>query len=86
MGGVAMRMDKQHSEWEDFLELLEGPEGCNFQGVAREATWQCAGGRSKIKAEGILIAHWPDVDVGETLSYFEDHGGYCDCEILFNVA
>jgi hypothetical protein len=25
------------------------------------------------------------VDVDLTLDYFEDRGGYCDCEVLFNV-
>lgn len=25
------------------------------------------------------------INVIETLAYFREHGGYCDCEILFNV-
>jgi hypothetical protein len=23
--------------------------------------------------------------IAASLSYFEEHGGYCDCEVLFNV-
>jgi hypothetical protein len=26
-----------------------------------------------------------DVDVDKSIAYFREHGGYCDCEILFNV-
>ena len=26
------------------------------------------------------------IDVSESLAYFRLHGGYCDCEILLNVA
>src|SRR5262249_23932823 len=26
-----------------------------------------------------------DVDVEGSLAYFEGHGGFCDCEIVFNV-
>jgi hypothetical protein len=25
------------------------------------------------------------INVEVSLAYFEDHGGYCDCEILLNV-
>jgi Protein of unknown function (DUF2695) len=25
------------------------------------------------------------VDIDGSLAYFKDHGGYCDCEILWNV-
>jgi hypothetical protein len=82
-----MLMDRQHPEWDQFEELLEGPEGCNFQeDEAEKITWQCAGGYDKSKAEKLLNERWPDVDLQKTLRYFEDHGGHCDCEILFNVA
>jgi hypothetical protein len=26
------------------------------------------------------------IDINRTLADFEDHGGFCDCEILWNVA
>ena len=25
------------------------------------------------------------IDIDGTLAFFREHGGYCDCEILFNV-
>jgi Protein of unknown function (DUF2695) len=32
-----------------------------------------------------VLAEMGDVDIPASLEYFENHGGYCDCEILFNV-
>jgi hypothetical protein len=26
-----------------------------------------------------------DIDIPASIAYFEEHGGYCDCEIRFNV-
>ena len=31
------------------------------------------------------MAEMGDINIEATLAYFEDHGGYCDCEILMNV-
>lgn len=25
------------------------------------------------------------IDIESTMEFFNSHGGYCDCEILFNV-
>jgi Protein of unknown function (DUF2695) len=27
-----------------------------------------------------------EVAIEVCMAYFEDHGGYCDCEVVFNVA
>lgn len=78
-------MTAEHPRWEEFEERLEGPEGCNFQeDENEETTWQCKGGTDKSKATAILIDM--EMDVSTSLSYFESNGGYCDCEILFNIS
>jgi Protein of unknown function (DUF2695) len=78
-------MTKEHPRWEEFLERLEGPEGCNFREAAPGKTvWNCAGGDDKSLATAILTDMGASIE--ESLAYFEAHGGYCDCEILFNVA
>ena len=77
-------MSPDHPLWDKFTKRLEGPEGCNFQGTGYSATWKCGGGRDKSLAEAILKT-MPDIDVADSLALFEGHGGYCDCEILFNV-
>lgn len=84
--GIAMT--PAHPAWDDFCERLEGVEGCNFhydddEGKTR---WTCSAKQSYEHAFAILRAHWPDVDLGASATYWQEHGGYCDCEILFNVA
>jgi hypothetical protein len=33
-----------------------------------------------------VLSTMEGVDVEETLAFFEAHGGFCDCEVLMNVA
>ena len=44
----------------------------------------CAGGTNKDNAETVM-RKMGGVNIEASLAYFEDHGGYCDCEILLNV-
>jgi len=79
-------MTPQHPHWTKFIERLEGPEGCDFkESDEGKVTWHCKGGVDKTFAEAILTA-MGDIDVVASLAYFEENGGHCDCEILFNVA
>ena len=62
--------------WSTFVDILENAVENN----------PCAG--SKILARSTL--EWMDnqtgdIDVNGSLDYFENHGGYCDCEVLANV-
>jgi hypothetical protein len=74
-------MTPDHPRWREFCDRLAGPDGCDF---SEDRTWKCAGGTNKDFAAAIL-EDMGEVNVPLTLSYFESHGGYCDCEILFNV-
>jgi hypothetical protein len=75
-----------HPRWYEFLKRLRGPEGCNFRETKLgRVTWRCRGGRDKSLAIAIL-QRIGDIDVERSLEYFERNSGYCDCEILFNVA
>ena len=81
-----MKMSPKHKDWEKFCELLEGKEGCNFKKNKNEKiNWKCKGGNDKSYATAILTKYFPKIDLKKTLKYFDDNGGYCDCEILFNV-
>lgn len=73
-----------HPKWEDFCSRLEGPEGCDFQEKNGEFTWECKGGFDKTKSISIL-KKMGGIDVEKSLKFFEENGGHCDCEILFNV-
>jgi len=83
-----------HPCWDEFCDRLGGEEGCNFRGA--DSTWSCAGdlgqnrdspervhgfSRAILKKMGLS-----DQQIAESLAYFRDHGGYCDCEVLFNVS
>jgi hypothetical protein len=84
-----MRMDKKNPKWKAFIKRLEGPEGCNFKetGKKDDFTWTCAGGKDKTLATKILKdMGLSEADIAASMEYFEDNGGYCDCEIIFNVA
>lgn len=85
-----MRMDTSHPRWNEFVERLEGPEGCNFHesvpGDVSSVQWTCAGGNDKALATKILKGmNFSARDISASLKFFDEHGGHCDCEILFNV-
>ena len=82
-----MVMTPEHPRWKEFCSRLAGPDGCNFRekvpGDAASATWNCRGGTDKTFAAKILRDMGMDVE--RSLAFFDEHGGHCDCEILFNV-
>jgi len=78
-------MTPDSSRWKEFADRLEGEEGCNF--VEKEngsITWNCSGSEERPLARAIL-EKMGDVDIDATMQYFDEHGGFCDCEILFNI-
>ena len=65
---------------------MEGKEGCDFKENAKgDATWKCKGGNDHTIARKILKKYFPEYSIPESLKFFTEHGGHCDCEILFNV-
>ncbi len=82
-------MKPGHRRWMEFAARLEGPEGCNFRyqepNNPASIVCNCEGGRNKCNAEAIL-KEMGEIDIPGSLLYFERHGGFCDCQILFNVA
>jgi hypothetical protein len=67
------------------VKLLAGPDGCNFRQEEKGPKWDCDG-YSKTMARAILAKYFSEVDIEKTMSFFEDQGGFCDCEIIFNVS
>jgi hypothetical protein len=59
------------TRWEEFVELLD----------AAIAEYGCAAGTNKDNAISVM-RDMGGIDVEASLEYFEDHGGYCDCEII----
>lgn len=81
---IPVVLTPEHSLWREFCDRLAGPEACNFQGEGEDVTWTCAGGRNQDFSKAILQT-MDGIDVEGTLLYFSEHGGHCDCEVLFNV-
>ena len=82
-------MTPDNERWEEFAEKLEGEEGCDFKekvkGDPKSITWKCSSKPERPLATAIL-EKMGNVNIAKTLKYFDEHGGHCDCEILFNVA
>jgi hypothetical protein len=58
--------------WYEFTKALE----------AAVSKWSCQ--HDHYQAERIMT-EMGGIDIEASIAYFEAHGGYCDCEILFNV-
>ena len=77
-------MTPDNARWDEFVVRLEGPEGCNFhKDDEGDTLWTCKAKIERPLARKLLEKMGMDIE--ESLNYFNDHGGYCDCEILFNV-
>jgi hypothetical protein len=71
----------RHRRWNRFVDRLVGAEGCDVQ----PAHWTCFGDlrfTKKILEDMGL----DEASIQVSITYFKDHGGYCDCEVLLNVA
>jgi len=80
------RQTMTEAEFEALCVWLESPAGCNFRqeipGESGSFTWTCDG---TLK----LTRHWLGVhgiNEAAIIPELEERGGYCDCEVLFNVA
>ena len=83
-------MKPEHPRFEEFLDRLYGPEGCNWReeipGDDESITWDCdSEDRSRPRCRKILAAMGAsDADIEASLSAFDDFGGRCDCEVMMN--
>ena len=73
--------------WDEFIDMLNGPDGCNFQEVNAKVTWTCKGGEDRPLSRRLLTQQFglTDKHVEDAMAYFSNYGGHCDCEIIFNV-
>jgi len=89
---MAELMTPKHPKWDEFIERLAGIEGCDFsEDENGDPRWYCSGGKDKPEATKILRKMNAKIDdewminVEGSLEYFDEHGGHCDCEIIWNV-
>ena len=74
------------SQIKEFLKRLEGKEGCNFQGKGKNMTWKCDSKTHTLSRKILTNMKISEEEQNTFLKECESHGGYCDCEILFNAA
>ena len=82
-------MTPQHPRFDEFIERLYGPEGCNWQegipGDIESTTWECNNEQNRPLSRKILAAMGAtEVEIVASLAEFEEFGGYCDCEVVMN--
>ena len=77
----------KHARALEFKDTLAGPQGCDFRlNDEGKTIWTCNGKQSQDRhaySTKILTAMGFDVDA--SLKHFDKCGGYCDCEVLWNV-
>lgn len=65
-------MTPANFRWDEFVSCLG------------EVAGKCNTSKERPLARSIL-EEMGNVDIEASMEYFDKHGGYCDCEILFNV-
>ena len=73
-------MTPKHPQWNDFLERMQ--KACEVYDAEGQVGWVCDG---TTKNARWVLERMADIDVEKSLTYFQQHGGFCDCEIGYNV-
>lgn len=85
---IAASLTPEHPRWEEFLDRLYGPEGCDFQEKDDGSFTSTRDPSDRTRPACRRIMRRMGLsrrEIAASLAYFEQHGGYCDCEVLFNV-
>ena len=81
-------MTHSHPKWNEFIYRLSSLEGCNFREKSKDEPekiiWDCSGSMERPFAVAIL-QKIGNIDIPKSLEYFDEHSGFCDCEILINM-
>jgi hypothetical protein len=77
----------QSPRWDEFADALSDALTVS----TNPHRWHCDGdegqavpGRAHRCAKQVMT-DMGNIDIDASLNFFKAHGGYCDCEILFNV-
>jgi len=82
-------MSFEHPRWEEFYDILEN---AIMEYDPKEDDWyyRCAGGGDlnctfeAYNGTITILKGWGNFDLLKTIHWLQDHGGYCDCEVLMN--
>lgn len=73
-------MTKKHPQWNLFTMLLDMNLDYK-EDKDKKATWNCDCTLKGTKEILKIMA----MDIDKSIKYLEEHGGYCDCEVMMNV-
>lgn len=86
MGALEV-MDWDNPRFSEFIDRLAGQGYCNFHYDKKEnLKWTCDNSTdNKPMAYAVLTDMGLSFDgIRKSFEFFEEHGGFCDCEIVFN--
>jgi len=81
-------MTLDNPRWDEFVDRLAGPEGCDFRETDDGPGTSICDPRDHTRPFCRNIMQHMGLSrmaIAVSLTYFEQRGGYCDCEVLFNV-
>jgi SH3-like domain-containing protein len=73
-------MTPQHPRWKEFIQQLQ--DACEVRDAEGQVGWVCDGTTKNARR---VLETMGTIEVEKSLAYFRDFGGFCDCEIVFNV-
>jgi hypothetical protein len=77
---ISQPMRPRHPRWTEFIDRLAGPAACNF----KAETWTCFGD-TRFTERILASMGLEPAAVAASVRHFRSRGGYCDCEVVFNV-
>jgi hypothetical protein len=74
-------MTPENPRWPEFAYRL------NDALCIDDEHWRCDGSHTAFEHRYAkqVMAEMGTIDIEGSLAFFREHGGFCDCEILFNV-
>jgi len=82
-------MQSEHPRWEEFVERTTMAIAGSVTGIDVDAALRgCNGhrlGGALFESAWAVLAYM-DMDVERSIEFFEAHGGFCDCEVMLNIA
>jgi hypothetical protein len=80
-------MTPQSPRWDEFADALFEALEWTSGGAPGKSSWKCDGRAAEPshRHARAVMQRMGGVDVRKSLAFFRANGGWCDCEIIFNV-
>lgn len=75
-------MSVKHPKWDNFIDTLVDEHHCDFK--EDPFSWKCYHDY-RFSTDILKAINFTEDDIRASIAAFQERGGYCDCEIVFNV-